>query len=154
MKKYIFFVLITISLSVNAEVKVALLKDAEARFKQTRTTMVVTEPIVQTGTFVYMAPDSICWKYDGMEKVQLPKQMLTFIRQAVSGDFNSTKDAFDTRWDEQKLTLTPLKKQIKKFFSKIDILFNSAGVATTICLEEPNGDLTKIEFIKMKYNIL
>lgn len=155
MKKYILFIfLFVVSLTIQAEVQIALLKNAEANFKQTRTSMVLAEPIIQRGSFAYVAPDSICWKYDKLENLRLPEQMLSLIKQAVSGDLESAKSTFETKWDKQALTLVPKKKQIQKIFQQITILFDTNGVATKVYLDEPNGDQTKIEFINMKYTTL
>lgn len=154
MKKYILFIFLFVSLTIQAEVQIALLRKAEANFKQTRTSMVLTEPIVQRGFFAYVAPDSICWKYDELDNLRLPEQMLSLIKQAVSGDLESAKNTFETKWDKQALTLVPKKKQIQKIFQQIIILFDTNGVATKVYLEEPNGDQTKIEFINMKYTTL
>jgi len=154
MRKYITLSLVILSLSVHAEVEIALLKSAESQFKQIRTSAVLTDPLIQMGKFAYYAPDSIYWKYDGLDNVQLPEQMLSLIRQAVSGNMASVNGTFETTWHEQKLTLIPKKKQISKFFKQIDIYFNAAGVATTVILSEPSGDQTQIEFINMKYTTL
>lgn len=154
MKKYILLYIALYGLNASAQVEIALLKNAQAEFMQTRKSMVLTEPIVQRGTFVYIAPDSICWKYDGLENVNLPEQMLSLIKQAVSGNMDSTKGIFDMVWHGKCLTLIPKKKQISKFFKQISIHFNTTGVATKVCLEEPKGDQTEIEFINMKYSTL
>lgn len=140
-----------ISLFCSAQVQVKQLNRAESRFRQTRTSSMLEKPEVRNGYFLFIAPDSICWKYDGMENIQLPKPMLALIRQAVSGNIEAAKKAFNISWKGSNMVLIPLKNQVKRFFSSITIVFGNEGVAKKVELVEPNGDTTEIEFLKLKY---
>lgn len=154
MKKQLTYLFLLFSVVLHAEGKVAVLQTAQARFTQTRTSSLLEEPIVQTGFFAYVAPDSITWIYDGQQNAMIPEPMLAFIKQAVSGDVLTAKSTFDVQWEAETLVLTPLKKQIKRFFTSIRIRFDNDGVATDLLLEEPNLDQTQIVFTNMKYSIL
>ena len=133
------------------QVQIKQLKMAESRFCQTRTSSMLGKPEVMNGYFRFVAPDSVCWKYDGLDNVKLPKQMLELIRQSVSGDMQSVNEAFKIIWQDDNMVMMPLKNQIKRFFTSIIIMFDKEGVAKKIILLEPNGDTTEIEFLKLKY---
>ncbi len=105
------------------------------------------------GSFEFSAPDEIRWIYDGLENLRLPDQMLALIKQAVSGRMEGAEELFQMEWNEQELTMVPRKKQMKRFFSSIRIVFAADGVARQVLLTEPTGDTTTIEFINIKYTI-
>lgn len=139
------------SIAASAQLQVARLETATSRFKQIRTSTMLQAPETRIGTFEYEAPNQIKWIYDGYENLQLPEQMLGLICQAVSGNTEDLNDMFLTEWEEQTLTMTPRKKQMKRFFSLIQIIFSSDGVAHQVILTEPSGDVTAIEFINIRY---
>lgn len=115
-----------------------------ADFRQTRTSAMLEKPEVLTGHMHYVAPDEITWRYDGAEATPLPAPILGYIRTMVT-----TENAVTDGWIE----VTPLPKQVKRFFSSIRI-FLKDGVAHEVILTEPNGDQTKIEFINPQYKIV
>lgn len=151
MKKILLLIFICASLAAQAQVKVTMIQTASSRFRQTRTSMMLEKPEIRQGSFRFIAPDSICWKYDGLDNVRLPEQMLGFIRQAVSGDMAAAEGSFNISWKDKTMILTPIKKQIKRFFTNIHIVFNDKGVAREVRLIEPSGDETLIEFINLQY---
>lgn len=151
MKRLVLYLLMLLPTLAAAQVKVARLKTAEADFKQTRISEMLTKPQVLTGKFAYSAPSTISWQYAGGQDMQLPEAMLGFISKAVSGEFAEENDSFTAEWDGSNLLLTPKKKQIRRFFSSILLTFNQKGVAQRVVLTEPTGDRTEIEFNNMKY---
>lgn len=153
MKKFYLLLVLICSVSLNAQVSVARLATATARFKQVRTSSMLKEPEVRMGSFEFAAPDQIKWVYDGLENLQLPEQMLGLIRQAVSGNMDDIDNMFQTEWKDKELTMTPKKKQMKRFFASIRIKFSSDGVARQVILTEPSGDITSIEFINIRYTV-
>lgn len=154
MRKTLICIFTLLSLTLSAQVKVARLAQAESTFRQVRTSALLDRPEQRTGHFRYTAPDMIEWKYDGLENLQFPEQMLGFIRQAVSGDMDAAAAIFDIQWSDMTATMLPKKKQMRRFFEKIEIVFVKEGVARRVILTEPSGDTTEIEFINLKYNIL
>lgn len=151
MRHILLILFLAIGLTTAAQVQPRQLKRAESSFRQTRISVMLENPEVREGSFLYIAPDSIRWCYDGMENVKLPKQMLSLIRQAVSGDVQTVKSMFRISWHGNDMMLTPLKNQVKRFFSTIKVTFTNDGVAKRVLLTEPNGDTTEIEFLKLKY---
>lgn len=153
MRKWLVYIALFFVLSANAQVSVTHIETAASRFKQVRTSAMLQEPEIRMGSFEYVAPDSIQWVYDGIENLRLPEQMLELIRQAVSGNTDRLNDMFLTEWEDATLTLIPQKKQMKRFFSSIQIIFSPDGVAHHVILTEPTGDITSIEFINIRYTI-
>ncbi|MCQ2335177.1 MAG: outer membrane lipoprotein carrier protein LolA [Paludibacteraceae bacterium] len=153
MKKIYFIFLLLCSMSAWAQVQIAPLATASSRFRQTRTSAMLQEPEIRMGSFEFSAPDEIRWIYDGLENLRLPDQMLALIKQAVSGRMEGAEELFQMEWNEQELTMVPRKKQMKRFFSSIRIVFAADGVARQVLLTEPTGDTTTIEFINIKYTI-
>lgn len=151
MKKWLIYIAFCCSVTTNAQLQVARLETATSRFKQIRTSTMLQTPETRYGMFEYTAPDQIKWIYDGLENLQLPEQMLGLIRQAVSGNMEGINEMFFTEWEKQTLTMTPRKKQLKRFFSTIQIIFSPDGVAHQVILTEPSGDVTAIEFINIRY---
>ena len=117
-----------------------------ATFRQTRYAVALTEPIVQTGLFVYIAPDSVLWQYDGMKAMTLPPAMKSLIRLAVQGDTTAMMQAFDVQRQGNTLTLIPKKKQLQRLFTSLQMTLDKQGAAKQVILNEPNGDRTEIEF--------
>lgn len=115
----------------------------DADFRQTRTSAMLAEPQILTGHMHYAAPNELTWQYDGAEQSPLPPQLLEYIRTMVAAE-SAVKDG----WVE----VSPLPKQVKRFFSSIKILMKN-GVAHEVILTEPNGDQTKIEFITPQYTL-
>lgn len=115
----------------------------DADFRQTRISAILENPQVVTGHMHYAAPNDIDWRYDGAESASLPPQILNYIRTMVTKE-----SAVSDGWVE----VEPLPKQVKKMFSSIRILMKG-GVAHEVILIEPNGDQTKIEFLKPQYTI-
>lgn len=115
----------------------------DADFRQTRMSAMLEQPQVVTGHMHYAAPDDIEWRYDGAESTSLPPQILSYIRTMVAQE-----RAESDGWVE----VDPLPKQVRKIFSSIRILMKQ-GVAHEVVLTEPNGDQTKIEFLKPQYTI-
>jgi len=152
MRKEIIILFLSIGGIVQAEVPIAEVKTVDADFVQTRVSMALNEPVSQKGHFQFVAPDSIDWRYSNIS-AQLPEQMLSMIKQAVSGQTEQLEQLFLMSWDNNKLTLSPKKKQMQRFFSKIIIDFTSKGVAQQVLLVEPTGDTTKIEFLNMRYRL-
>lgn len=125
----------------------------EARFVQTRYAVALTAPVVQTGSFVYIAPDSVLWQYDGASghsrTMTLPPAMKSMIRMAVQGDTTAMMQVFDVQQQGNTLTLTPKKKQLQRVFTSLEMVLDKKGAAKQVTMYEPNGDRTVIEFINM-----
>lgn len=128
----------------------ASFKIAESPFVQTRYTAALVEPMVQTGHFKFIAPDSIEWRYDGNQAMTLPPQMLQLIRQTARGDTMMLKSVFNIERQDKTLVLTPTKKQLQRLFSKMTIHYTTKGVAKQVEMLEPRGDKTIIEFTNMQ----
>lgn len=153
MRRRLIYMMLLVSLAANAQLQVAQLETATSRFRQVRTSAMWQEPETRMGTFEYAAPDQIRWTYDGLENLQLPEQMRTLIRQAVSGRIEGINELFHTEWQEMTLTMTPRKKPMRRLFSSIQIVFSPNGVARQVILTEPSGDVTAIEFVNIRYTI-
>jgi len=152
MRKEVVILLLSIRCMVYAQVPIAQVKKASADFLQTRVSIALNEPVCQKGHFQFIAPDSIEWRYNNLS-AQLPEQMLSMIKQTVSGQTQQLEQIFLVSWDRNKLTLRPKKKQMQRFFSEIMIDFSPEGVAKQVLLTEPTGDTTTIEFMNMKYSL-
>lgn len=151
MRYWLLLLVMTVGMVSNAQVQVKRLMSAESRFRQTRRSVMLERLEVREGTFRFFAPDSVCWKYDGMENVRMPRQMLLLVRQAVSGNVESVKKNFKVSWRGENMILIPQKSQMKRFFVSITISFEKEGVAKRVKIDEPNGDYTEIEFLNLKY---
>lgn len=118
-----------------------------AKFKQVRTAMMLAQDVCSTGKFTFDHPDKVTWTYDGGQTVQLPKEMLVFIRKAITGDFLAENEEFGITEKDGKTILTPKRKQLKKLFKEIHIRINNkTGVAEEVVLYEATGDVTRITF--------
>lgn len=153
MRKKILLILFIMCASAHAQVRVAQLASASSRFRQVRSSALLQEPEVRMGSFEFAAPDAIRWVYDGLENLQMPDQMLAMIRQSVSGNMQDLDALFAVEWSQQQLTMIPRRKQMKRFFTSIRIVFAADGVAREVVLTEPTGDTTTIEFINISYTL-
>lgn len=140
--------------TVNRHCASSTVNRVEASFKQTRYAVALTAPVVQTGSFVYIAPDSVLWQYDGASghsnrTMTLPPAMKSMIRMAVQGDTTTMMQAFDVQQQGNTLTLTPKKKQLQRVFTSLEMVLDKKGAAKQVTMYEPNGDRTVIEFINM-----
>lgn len=154
MKKSIIILLVFIPLFALGQVQIARVDSLFAAFKQVRESSALLEPDVKTGELVFIAPDSIRWEYTENRSFRLPDPMLRMIRQAVEGDEKKLQNAFLTEWENETLTLTPKQNKVKRFFSRIQILFTPDGVARQVILYDPNGDKTSITFSNIRYKRL
>lgn len=151
MKKGLLIVMM-LPLMAIGQTKMAHPERLEADFVQTRQSVALMAPQVVSGTFRYLAPDSIDWQYQDNHDATLPQPILQMIQKTISGEVNDIEKDFETRWQANCLTLVPRKKQIQRFFSSISLWFNAQGVANKVLLTEPNGDTTEIQFNHIRIN--
>lgn len=122
----------------------------EADFVQTRSIAALAEPIVQNGHFLYLYPDSVRWTYEGFDAVQLPPQMASLINLTAQSDTAALQKVFRIEQNGKELTLYPLKKQLSRIFTSMQIRLGEQGAAEQIVMTEPTGDQTRIDFTNIK----
>ena len=125
----------------------------EADFVQTRTMPVLAEPVVQKGHFLYIYPDSVKWTYEESTAIQMPQQMASLIDLTARGDTSALRTMFRVEQVNNVLTLYPIKKQLSRIFTSMQIQLGEHGAAEQVVLMEPAGNKTCIEFkhIKVTY---
>lgn len=150
----IIFVLSVISLTLNAQVKVAHLSKIEADFRQERTSAALIEPEITTGKFKYVYPDSVVWAYDSDDAIKLPKILTKLIAKVNDSDETNNpafqKD-FEKTWNGNTLTIKPKKKVMSNILNSISITFTKDGVADKVFVDEKSGNTTNIQFLNMTY---
>lgn len=130
--------LFTLSLSAHQRI--------EADFVQTRTMAALAEPVVQKGHFLYLYPDSVHWSYEGLDAVQLPPQMASLINLTAQADTAALKKVFRIEQNGNEIILHPLKKQLSRIFTTMQIRLGEHGAAEQIIMTEPTLDQTRIDF--------
>lgn len=118
----------------------------EADFVQTRTMAVLSEPIVQRGHFRYLYPDSVSWIYEGQTALSMPQQMASLINRIATGDTTALQTAFRIEKEGNEWRLYPIKKQMSRLFSSLQIRLGDLGAAEQVIMTEPTGDETRIDF--------
>lgn len=121
-------------------------KRIEADFVQTRYLKALVEPFVQKGHFVYLYPDSVHWSYEGMNALRLPEQLASLISLTARGDTIVLKKNFKIEQKGHVLFLYPLRAQLRRIFSSMEISIGKSGVAEKVVIVEPTQDRTEIVF--------
>ncbi|MBO4621694.1 MAG: outer membrane lipoprotein carrier protein LolA [Paludibacteraceae bacterium] len=123
----------------------------EGRFRQVRESSMLSSAQVETGLFVYDAPNRVEWKYDSGSAATLPAPVLRFIGGAVNGSLQEETDDFEVSRQQNELVLTPKKQKMRKVFDRIEIRLDARGIAEEVMMHEPTGDMTHITFSEMTY---
>lgn len=143
-RSQILIIISLFTLSLSAQQRI------EADFVQTRTLAALAEPMVQKGHFLYLYPDSVNWTYEGNNTVQMPQQMASLINLTARGDTSALRTMFRVQQEGQTLTLYPIKKQLSRLFTSMQIRIGNQGAAEQVVMLEPTGDKTLIDFNHIK----
>lgn len=133
-----------------------------ADFQQVKESQMMMEPQISTGTLTYRAPDYLRWEYktptqlvwelDANKSNVSPQiqRLLKMIMLTIAADNFENSTDFSVRVEEGIYHLTPKNREIKQFFSLIQIEIDSTnGIAKQVTLIEKSGDISTITF----YNI-
>ncbi len=131
----------------------------EADFIQTKTSALLTEPLVSSGHLSYKSPDYLRWEYTvptslvweiNGEKSNVSRQALAITRlimKSVQGAYLVENNDFEVTKQDDTYILVPKRKQLSQLYKKIEMLFSAqTGLAHEIRLFEKNGDITSIVF--------
>ena len=135
-----------------------------APFVQQKQSPLFDTPQESKGVLTYRQPDYLRWEYTypqafvwelegnkGNMSSQL-KSMVTLIRESIKGDFEKAKSAFDIGIEDNIITLTPKKRELKNIFRSIRITLNPATqVAKQVEMTEASGDITTISFTNVQF---
>lgn len=152
-----------------------------ANFTQEKTSVLLTDKVVQKGKLSYKSPKQLRWEYTSPKamtviftngKVLLktekgrtsnPNKMLgemgDMIINTINGSFLSENPNFNTRYYLNKsgqyvVVLKPLNKKLKAYYKSITITLNgSTYLAEKVVLTEVSGDATTIIFTDKKANV-
>lgn len=136
-----------------------------ADFEQEKQSQLFVEAQHSTGVLEYRAPDYLRWEYVSPQSLiweiegetgNVNKQivnMLMLIKQCVKGDFEAAKTSFNVAQEGELVTLIPKKREMQRFFRKIDIRLNTeTGIAKQVVIYEANDDCTTIRFKNVRTN--
>lgn len=137
-------------------------------FVQTRQSAMLQDKAVSEGRMYFSAPDKVRWEYvspfrhvfvmagdkafvfsDGkrqeldMGRAGMFKGIASIMLAGVSGE---SSDSFRIVRDGSRMTLTPLRRDMKKMFAKVELVLSDDGLPVTVSITESNGDSTLIEF--------
>ena len=134
-----------------------------AQFVQQKTSAMFAEPQRSEGQLIYRSPDYLRWEYtkpqpllwelDGDKGNMNPhvKNMVMLIRQSISGDLTAAEKSFVVEQQDNTVTLTPRKRELKNLFSRIRIILNpETQIADEVTIYETNGDITVIRFFAVR----
>ena len=137
----------------------SVIMNIEADFVQIKQSQMLNKPQQTQGHFVYRAPKYLRWEYTQPEKMVWEiddektnanpqvKRLLELIIKSISGDYLTTNDDFDVLQNENIYTLTPKKREIKNFFTSMQItLDEQTKLASEVIMNEKNNDKTTIIF--------
>ena len=134
-----------------------------AQFVQQKTSAMFVEPQRSEGQLLYRQPDYLRWEYtkpqplvwelDGDKGNMNPhiKNMVMLIRQSISGDLAAAEKSFVVEQQDNIVTLTPKKRELKNLFIHIRIVLNpETQIADEVTIYEANGDTTHIRFFDVR----
>ena len=140
-------------------------------FVQTKKSEMLSQKVMSQGKMYFVAPNKLRWEYNSPENIlfvvngdkilykknghqdvndvsrkkvfkKISQMMLLF----VTGDFLKENKLFRTTIDGEKVTLIPLKGDIRHAFSKVVLhIDRQRGVVTIVEMYEKRGDITLIE---------
>ena len=133
-----------------------------ADFQQVKESQMMVEKQISTGTLTYRAPDYLRWEYKTPAQLvwemdanksnvspQIQRLLKMIMLTIASDNFESSTD-FSVRVENGIYHLTPKNREIKQFFSLIQIEIDPTnGIAKQVTLIEKSGDISTIIF----YNI-
>lgn len=158
------------------------LKSMSCTFTQTKYLSLLSDKMVSEGKMYYKQPNKLRWEYTTPYKYlfifngnkvyvgnnsrkdvidtntnKVFKEVARIMMSTVTGTALSNSSDFsidvadgNTQW---QVTLVPKKKEMKKMFSKIDLLFNKSNLMISeINIYEKNNDRTNIKLKNIKNN--
>lgn len=162
----------------NIEKKAAATSTLQCSFTQTRTSSLLTDPVVMKGHLSFNKPSDVVWDYDSPQKRTIKvsdnsvtvtadgkttalnpriKKMVQGFTSLMMGESGKLLDEklFDvTMLDCDKTyraEMTPLRKDMQRLFAKITFRFaKDTCQVEAITLSEREGDEVNIEFEEMK----
>ena len=151
-------------------------RNMACKFVQTKQSSMLQQPVEQRGEMQYKAPDQLRWEYAAPEKMafvlqgdsaflekngvkspmnnRMMKGMTSMIMGCMTGrDLFSERDFGVKLYDEGKhyrAEMTPIRKDLKRMFSKMTILFLKSNCSVVeVKIMEKGGDSTTIQFQPM-----
>lgn len=134
-------------------------KTLQASFTQTRSTKMLREPQVSEGKIYCQQPDLLRWEYTSprakvfttTQKKGMEGSAARLIMSLVTGGNLSNKTTFSVQAEATKdayiLTLTPLRKDIKRLYSRIILHYDTLKrTVTEVTLHGKEGESTAITF--------
>lgn len=160
----------------------AEVKTLRCSFVQTKHLSLLSNELKAEGNFCYQQPDKLRWEYvspyqylfvfngtkvytanQSRKQVidtnsnrvfkEIARMMLNSVTgKALSNSSDFVIDAFDEK-DRWQITLSPKKKEVKSFFSKIELYFSKSNlVIAEINIYEKNRNKTHMVFQNMAVN--
>lgn len=159
------------------------LKTMQCKFVQEKKLSVLTNVEKSSGMMYYQTPKSLRWEFtqpkasvfivhndkvimrSGNKTQQvstagskMAKMMSEMVVGLITGTELSNQTNFkSTYYSDGKsvlVKLNPVKKELKKVYSSIEIYFNSKShLATKIVMKESTGDVTTLNFSEMKKDV-
>lgn len=157
-------------------------KTLSADFVQTKSIASLSEPAVGQGKIYFATPDKMRWEQNkpssflmvfagksakikiGEAAVQefnassnrMFKELSGIIIGGITGEIFTNQKNYKITFEESrgrtKATLVPQNKQMLKYISSIEMIFNAEWLAEQIVMNEVNGKKTTIDFTAMKVN--
>lgn len=161
---------------------VSAMKSMQCTFVQTKHMAMLDDRMVSYGTMHYRQPDRLRWEYtrpysylfifNGAKVYvgnkarknvidtasnRLFREIAGIMMSTVTGKALTDSEAFDMDIDggekEWHVTLVPKKKEMKRMFHKVVLVFNRADAAiSAVELYEKNGDKTEIRMSGLAQN--
>lgn len=162
--------------------KAKTIKTLTAEFEQRKSIASLSQPAVSKGNIYFSSPNKMRWQQNspspflmvftgenatikvGASPVQefnassnrMFKELSTIILGGITGELFEEKKNYDITFTAingaTKATLIPQNKQVRRYISSIEMIFNKDWVAEQIILNEGNGNKTIIIFSAIRIN--
>lgn len=160
----------------------ASLKSMQCSFVQTKKMKLLRNEMQSKGVMFFVRPDKLRWQYDtpyrytfvlngnevriksetstqniDIQRNKMFRQLSNVILQSITGGHLSNSSDFSVEIkkanDVYSAKLTPQKKELKKLYNTIEIVFNhDLTMVKSVRMEEKTGDITTVELRNVKVN--
>lgn len=155
----------------------------QCKFTQEKQSAVLTSVEKASGMMYYKSPKALRWEFSqpkfyvfvlNGDKVmmkasrtakavdasgnKMAKMMAGMILGMVNGSQLNTPEMFSAAYFSDgtniKVKLTPVKKEIKKIYSSVEIYYSAkSGLANKIVMKESSGDVSTLKFSEVKKGV-
>ncbi|MGM9735313.1 MAG: outer membrane lipoprotein carrier protein LolA [Candidatus Cryptobacteroides sp.] len=161
MRKVVIFVLLLSGLCAYGQ-------NLSCRFVQTVSSNMVQGSLVSEGMMWFCPPDKVRWEYtspvsnafvmNGDEAFLVSEGDVRKLETGNGGVFKgiadimmagvsgSGEDRFEVERDGDRMTLVPKRRDMKKLFARVVLVFRDDGLPLSVLIEGQNGDTTHIAF--------